>query len=163
MKTIHLTQGKVTLVDDDDFEWLSQFTWRAKQIKMIRRPNLWYAYRSVNHDQCIGMHVDIANRSMNSKYPQCDHKDGDGLNNQKSNLRPCTSAQNNWNRRKAPGQHSKFKGVSWHRRDLVWVAKIMCHHKAKWLGSFKNEHVAALAYDAAAKKLFGDFARLNFP
>ena len=87
-----------------------------------------------------------------------DHEDGDGLNNQRYNLRACTHSENMRNRNKASGE-SKFKGV-WLSRNS-WRAEINLNGKKIRLGSFDTETKAAKAYDRAAIELFGDFAKTN--
>jgi hypothetical protein len=92
-----------------------------------------------------------------------DHKDGDGLDNRKENLRIVTSAQNQQNRRKISRKTtSKYKGVYFRRENKKYCALICCKGKRMHLGYFDNEIDAAKAYDQAAKKFFGEFARLNF-
>jgi hypothetical protein len=92
-----------------------------------------------------------------------DHRDGDGLNNTRANLRSATRSQNAMNRRKQKGTSSRFKGVSWNKREQKWKVKIMFNCRVINLGSFDSEKAAARTYDAAAKKYFGEFAKLNFP
>ena len=89
-----------------------------------------------------------------------DHKDGDSLNNQFENLRPTDYRGNNRNVRKQPGTSSFFKGVCWSQGR--WQAMLSVNKKGLYLGRFCDELEAAKAYDAAAKKYFGEFARLNF-
>jgi len=86
-----------------------------------------------------------------------DHKDGNGLNNRRDNLRPATHSDNMHNSCSKRGT-SKFKGVHFYKQTNKWRAGIASKH----LGYFHNETDAALAYDAAARKYFGEFARPNF-
>ncbi len=94
-----------------------------------------------------------------------DHADRDIYNNLESNLRVCTHQQNQFNKDKQKGSYtSKYKGVSWFRRDQCWRAYIVINNKQKHLGYFSDEIQAARAYNAAAIKYFGEFAKLNeFP
>ena len=91
-----------------------------------------------------------------------DHRDRNGLNNQKRNLRFCTQSQNMMNLKSSTGT-SKYKGVSWNIKYKRWQSHIRLNYKLKNLGSYNSEIEAALAYDHAARELFGEFARLNFP
>jgi hypothetical protein len=91
---------------------------------------------------------------------EVDHRDLNGLNNQKYNLRKCTHAENSRNR--IATSASGFKGVSWHKRRGKWEAHIRMHGRKRYLGSFDNPVLAARCYDVAARRLFGSFARTNF-
>ena len=101
-----------------------------------------------------------------------DHKDHDGLNCQRSNLRITDHSGNMRNMRKhgtANGEATKsqYKGVTFHKRSGIWHAQIgtgsIANHKNHYLGSFESEIEAAKAYDVAAAQLFGEYAVLNFP
>lgn len=162
MKTISLTQGKVTLVDDADFEWLNQWKWHAQ---WDRRAKKFYARRCEWKDgkiwKRIVMHRVIA---AATGLAQVDHKDNDGLNNQRENLRPCTAQQNCANRKKRPGLTSRFKGVRKFRSGPnPWMAQIKINSRAVHLGCFPTEELAAEAYDRAAVRAHGEFARTNLP
>jgi len=159
MKRIPLTLGKFALVDDEDYGWLSQWKWHA-----LKARNTYYAQRSVplgnGKYKNLRMHREVV------KTPQglfTDHIDGDGLNNQKANLRFCTLQQNQFNRSPRKNCTSKFKGVSWKKSDKKWVAKINIDKKVTHIGFFTDEVEAAKAYDRMAREVYGEFARLNFP
>ena len=155
MKEIQLTQGKMALVDDEDFEYLSQWKWQAK-----RDGRRFYAIRhqsTINGKRpLIYMHRVLTGAE---KGMEVDHIDMDGLNNQRSNLRKCTKQQNCQNRKALPG-NSVFKGVS-RIRNGSYVSYIRVDKKLKNLGTYRREIDAALAYNKAAVELFGEFARPN--
>lgn len=93
---------------------------------------------------------------------ETDHKDWDGCNNQRHNMRNCTHAQNMQNQKKRRGIYSsKFIGVTWHKQKGKWQASIRIEGKLKFLGLFNLETDAALAYNKAAKELHGEFTVLN--
>jgi hypothetical protein len=97
---------------------------------------------------------------------EIDHKDGDGLNNRRENLRPATHSQNMSNRKKFKNKafkSSKFLGVHWREEVKKFRAYITLNRKRLNIGHFEDEIEAAKKYDEKAKEIFGDFARLNFP
>lgn len=97
------------------------------------------------------------------KGMESDHINGDGLDNRRCNLRICTTSQNQQNQQtQSRIKSSGFKGVNWAKRANKWVARIVIAKKEMWLGSFDSELKAALAYDNAAKKYFGEFSKTNF-
>ena len=157
MKEIPLTQGKVALVDDGDFEWLSKFKWHA-----LKRGNVFYAGRSSPRDngkkRMIIMHREIL--GLKPGDPGVDHRDGNGLNNRRENLRRATKSQNAMNQQKTRGT-SRFKGVRWHKDCKKWTAEIKFDGKKKHLGLFNTEEEAAKAYNRKAEELFGEYANLN--
>jgi hypothetical protein len=91
-----------------------------------------------------------------------DHIDRNGLNNRRCNLRICSAADNSRNSVKK-GKSSRYKGVSWNKKNKKWFSSIKYNRKFLHIGYFENEIAAAKAYDKMAHKLFGQFAYLNFP
>lgn len=159
MKTIPLTQGQVAFVDDADYEAVSQFKWCAKK----SRQN-FYAHRRIPKPDGKGTTQSMHGFLMPG-VPEIDHRDGDGLNNQRGNLRAATHQQNMQGaQRKRVGATSKFRGVCWNKESGKWVAQIQLYGKKIFLGYFKDEADAARAYDLAAREYYTDgFYQLNFP
>ena len=158
VKEIQLTRGKVALVDDADYDLVNSYKWFA--YKSYR--NTYYACRSVTLNgkkTIVSMHGFLMNTP---KGMETDHKDADGLNNQRNNIRVCTHAENQHNQCvQARNKSSLFKGVSWMKRQKRWRARIKIDKKFIYLGSFTDEIDAAQAYDDAANALFGDYAKPN--
>ena len=160
-KQISLTQGQFAVVDDIDFEYLSRFKWRTWKssssklyaIGWIKKNGQWINAK---------MHRFILGET-NPKI-QIDHKDGNGLNNQRYNLRKCTNQQNQHNRSKYKRNTSGFKGVSAPGTSHPkWSAHIRFNGKLIHLGYFNSAKEAAVVYDAAARKYHRSFASINFP
>lgn len=162
MKTIPLTQGKVALVDDEDYEALSRFKWCASRGRSGKFYATRHGSRRPGPRRSMRMHTVIA---CTPAGMYTDHIDGDGLNNQRSNLRICTNAENLANRGKQLSNSAGFKGVSRYLKDKnnPWQAQIQKGGRRTHLGFFSTAEAAARAYDEAALKLHGEFAFLNFP
>lgn len=158
MKTIPLTKGYAAMVDDEDYLALSQFKWQAL---LTRGGQPVYARRAGK--TASGKKVTILMHAFICGYSRPDHVDGDGLNNQRLNLRLATHGQNNANRRKAHGKSSVFLGVNWKQTNNKWCAQIKQDGKKRHIGLFKDEFDAATAYNFAALEAHGDFARFNTP
>ncbi len=150
MKEIKLSRGKVALVDDIDFNTINKYNWNAAY-----RSGKYYAQRKEG-DKHIYMHRQIMGAT--DRKDIIDHKDGDGLNNQRTNIRRCTFSENQKN--KKPSGTSKYLGVNLHGGR--WRAGITYNGKCYHLGLFKNEVDAAKEYDKAAIINHGEFANINF-
>jgi len=153
MKEIKLRKSdRVALVDDADYEYLSQFRWYC-----VHEKHCYYAVSHGHipgHPEPLRMHRVILGVN---KGIMIDHIDHNGLNNQRYNLRTATHAENGRNRK--PNQGYKYKGVG--ASGNKYEAKIQYNNKRMNLGTFSTEEAAALAYNDAAKKYFGEFAYLN--
>lgn len=146
-------------IDDCDFEMISKYKWLT-----VRSFGCSYASTSkkiffngkLRH---VRMHRIILNCSDGEIV---DHKDGDGLNNQRQNIRKCTCLENSRNKdnRKKKSRIS-FKGVGWHKATKKFRAYINISYRHLSLGYYENEYDAARAYNEAAIKYFGEFAKLN--
>ena len=156
MKEIPLTQGMVALVDDEDYEWINQYKWYVNRAGV----NIY----AVRYDRGRGRGEAIKMHQQIMRAKETDHRDNNGLNNQRSNLRHCNRSQNCQNRRKAGNCSSKYKGVSFRRKATMnpWVVSIRTvGRKFVYIGVFATEVEAALAYNNKAVELFGEFARIN--
>lgn len=159
IKRIKLTRGQFALVDDADYDWLNQWKWYAHKSRGV-----FYAVRMLS--QKCGKHIEIRMHRLilgleHGDKREGDHRNHNTLDNQQVNLRICTHQQNTFNQ-KSPSSSSQFKGVSWHKAHKKWQAYIKTNGKIKYLGIFKAERDAALVYDTAAIREFGEFAYLNF-
>lgn len=138
MKKIPLTRGQFTLVDDADYDWLNGFKWLAKPGTNGKN---FYAARSserINGKQSeIKMHRLILGLKKNDGK-ECDHIDGNGLDNRRSNLRVCSHHQNIFNTIPRIGT-SKYKGVTRYKPTQKWRAKIYFYGKVIQLGYFNSE------------------------
>ena len=153
MKEIPLTQGKFALVDDSDFEYLNQFKWNAHKSR-----NVFYAERR-DGKSIVKMHHIIFGKPDKGLF--IDHKDQNGLNNQRENLRIATRSQNKVNAGKHTKSSSKYRGVYWDKRWQTWNVIVRKDGKNKRFGSFKNEIEAALKYNSVVENYHGEFAVLN--
>ena len=154
MQEIRLTQGKTTIVDDEDFEQLNRFKWCFHNGYAVRNvKNIHGKYATVY------MHREILNAPENL---HCDHINGDRLYNLRINLRLCTQQQNNLNLTK-PRRHNKLgiKGVRFLENRNKFSARIRVNKKQIHLGCFSSMRSAEEAYREAELKHYGKFARFN--
>ena len=150
------------IVDDEDFERLSQWKWykhshgyvcREKYIKSSKKSiRLW-------------MHIEIMKHW--NKYEinkQVDHINRNKSDNQKFNIRMATATQNCMNRGKQINSTTNYKGIIFEKRSKKnpWVARIPINGKLTHIGAYPTVIKAARAYDDKAKELYGEFAGLNF-
>lgn len=141
------------LYDDEDHELISQYVWN------IDDGPVTYA-RSSSHKKKTRMHRLIM--GVTDPKIKIDHKNRNGLDNRRENLRICTSCENQRNRRGRVNSNSLYKGVWFSKQKSAWIAEIKMNGVKKHLGIFSDESIAAKAYDDAAIKYFGEFANLNF-
>jgi hypothetical protein len=157
MKQIYLTQNQIALVDDADYDFLINFnSWCATTHK--RRKTFYAVSSKMIGDKCknLFMHRLLLNITSNDLF--VDHIDGNGLNNQRSNLRICTREQNQRNRPKNKNNKSGYKGVFWDKERNKWQAKIMVDKKPIYLGRFDDLELAGFVYQEAARKYHKEYA-----
>jgi hypothetical protein len=158
MAEIKLTQDQVAIVDDENFERLNKHKWYA-----MRKRKTFYAAREVISGERklqILMHREILNAPLGVHV---DHVDGNGLNNKINNIRICTRSQNQYNRGITKRNKSGYKGVRWDEKAGKFRSVIHFNHTEVFLGHFTSVIDAARAYDEAAIKYHGEFAKLNIP
>ena len=155
-REIPLSRGLVALVGVEDFERVRAFgCWYASPSKsgpVYARKNFYVA---------PGQHRSVRMHSFILGISFVDHINGDGLDNRRVNLRRATAQQNAMNRKRRSDNTSGYTGVT--KRGERWIARIRLGSEDHYLGGFPTVVQAALAYDAAAIELFGEFARFNFP
>ena len=159
MKEIPLTKGQVALVDDEDYESISCFTWQARFSG--DRP---YAQRNLRpgsrarKGMKISMHRQILCLTPDDKRI-VDHINRNSVDNRRSNLRIVTHRENAWNRTKSSRGNNYYKGVSKCTYQKMWMARIAAAGKRFYLGRFTSPEKAHAAYCEASKSLHGEYAR----
>jgi hypothetical protein len=159
-RKIYLGQDEYTIVEPADYYKFGEFNWIF--IRCNKKPYAVSEFKIGPHKtKRMYLHRAIM-RAPKRKF--VDHRNNDGLDNRRANLRLATRSQNMMNRAKTKSKtSSKYLGVSFDKGCNRWRAAIRVHYKQRHLGSFKNEVDAARVYDSAAKKYHKEFARLNFP
>ncbi len=158
MKEIPLTQGLVARIDDGDYESLAAFRWSAHR----SGGSVVYARRRTLLGECLPTRHITMHRLLIPGV-EVDHRNGDGLDNRRSNLRVATHAENGANQRVPVNSTTGFKGVSKRRDSKNWAARIRIAGRLVHLGMFETAESAARAYDHCAREQYGAFAALNFP
>ena len=156
MKEIDLGGGKVALVDDEDFERLAgpwHISTRGYATRMEKDPKTGKWVSVFMHRRVMGIEHGDPRR--------VDHIDGNGLDNRRKNLRPCSHAENMRNCKKSATNKSGFKGVCWRAKAKKWAAHIHFNGKQKFLGLFETPNEAHEAYKEAAISLHGQFANFG--
>jgi hypothetical protein len=148
---IELTRGLITLVDDENFDYLNQWKWYYSGRYVMRRDNKLF--------KTVYMHRVIMETPDGM---DTDHINGNRLDNRKDNLRICNNTQNAQNANIRKDNKSGYKGVCFVNRDKKWSARIQKQKIRVSLGNFNTPEDAAKMYDEAAKELHGEFAKLNF-
>lgn len=149
---IPLTKGRYAIIDADLYDSLIGQFWHVS--RAIN--GTYYAATTTPDHKCARMHHVVSN------FELVDHKNGNSLDNRKSNLRPCeTNGENSCNRKMAKNNTSGFMGVN--KSNSRWMSRIMKGRASMYLGTFDTKIEAALIRDIAAAKYHGEFAVFNFP
>lgn len=152
-RTIPLTRGRVALVDDADYPAVAAFKWHCLRVGYAARSE-----RKGGRKHTVYLHRQIMGAEPGVEV---DHKNCDKLDCRRANLRYATSTQNKANRARPVGS-SAYRGVAWDRARRKWLAGLSVNNRRVHIGRFDSEEDAARAYDSAAIKHYGEFARLNF-
>ncbi len=166
---IELVGGDTVWVSPEDHDRVGGYRWSVGLNGRKGVGNKLYAYRHEYRDDRTREKIYLHRVILDLKPGDgktVDHINGDTLNCTRRNLRVATGGQNSMNRPKQGGYRgrttsSRFKGVCWSRRDQRWIARVWAEGRLHFLGSFRDEYDAAKAYDARARELHGEFARLN--
>lgn len=157
MEKIKLTKGQFAIVDDADYPYLAQFKWQAFKAK-----HTYYATRAFRpapqaKQLTIFMHRELLGLTDRNEWG--DHKNHNGLDNRRQNIRKCNRSQNTANKSPQPDKTSKYLGVC--KYGKKWRAGLKFKGKQYHLGDYESESAAALAYNMGATKFHGEFANLN--
>lgn len=154
--------GCEVLIDEEDLEIVAPYRWEVKASRSGKGSIYVYARDFLRPDgrHRVAMHRLLLNPPTSSVV---DHINRNGLDNRRQNLRIATRTQNQANRRLPSVNTSGYRGIYFSKRKNRWIARVSIGHKHNYLGSFHSPAEAAMAYDVAARHLYGEFAALNFP
>lgn len=151
---VPLTKGYEAVVDASDVDLLKNYNWQA----LVGPSGIVYAKRSIRMPGkgvvTVFMHREIVSAKAGEEV---DHRDHDGLNNRKGNLRRCTTSENQRNTTKNKRNTSGYKGVTWDKSKNKWKASMQLNGKGKHIGHFKTPEEASTAYREVCMKLHGEF------
>ncbi len=153
---VSLTRGREAVIDAEDASLVAGRNWYV----MEQSHSAYAARREVGCDgkwRTVYMHREIMGVTTS---PTIDHRDGDGLNNRRKNLRAATASENQRNQRLSSANTSGFKGVSWDRSKSRWRANIKVNGKLRFLGSFRDIESAVVAYASASAAMHKEFGRI---
>jgi hypothetical protein len=160
MREIPVSGGRVTLVDETDYPLVAHLSWHARRGRTTTYAvhSDWDGAARRNRDTYMHRLILGASPSVH-----VDHRNGNGLDNRRANLREATPSQNQQNKIRLSRNTSGYRGVTLHKRTGKWQATIGHQRRFLYLGLFATPEEAAKAYDTAALRLFGEFARPNLP
>ena len=150
VKQVALTQGQFAVVDDKDYDAVAQFRWRA-----IKNRYTYYAMRDVMRD---GRRSSQYMHTLIAGFNQTDHRNGNGLDNRRRNLRPASNAENHRNARRSTANTSGYKGIDWEKRRSKWRVRVRDGRRQVTIGRYDDLADAVTARREAAARLHGEFA-----
>lgn len=160
MAEIATPEGKTILLDEADLPIIAGYKWHARAFPP--QSGRWYAVAFIpgTRNRKVRMHRLLLSAPQDVLV---DHRNGNGLDNRRCNIRFATYGLNRANARVSKNNKSGLKGVCWNPTEKKWIAHIASNGRFRILGRFTDKEQAARAYDAAARACFGEFARCNFP
>lgn len=151
---IPLTQGRFTLVDEEDYIWASKHKWCFST-------STGYALRSLPRVNGKKRHQYLHRAILGDRDGHCvDHINCQRLDNRRKNLRHATASESQRNKLTPRNNKSGFKGVIWNKMSKKWTARITVKNKSKFIGNFLSADEAYEAYKKAARTYFGEFANV---
>jgi len=154
-----LARGRTALIDDADLGLIEGYRWNVSEY----RAGMTHQHGPYARAAIPGSRKHVYMHQLITGWPATDHLNRNGLDNRRANLRRATKTQNAGNSPHRPGSSSRFKGVCRPAGRTKFMAQIRDNGRNVYLGVFESEMDAALAYDVAAREIFGEFAYLNIP